>query len=391
MIRNRIFLALAILVSGIYVGCQGGAIPYMIFYGLVLLPLMSAFYVFLVYYRFRIYQKIDNKVLVKEERVPYLFQLANEGILTYTRIKVNFMKDYSSIELLDQSKDYCLIPKDVIKRETVLCCHIRGEYKVGIDYVTVRDYLNLFQFTYACQSVIQVKVLPRVLHLSHLAAAPKIEDVKKQQYYIQARQEVPDVEVRKYQSQDDPKRIHWKATARTGQLLTRKYTEEPKTEIILIADLRRSDLGEKERMITEDKILEALLASADFFVRNQAMVSVIIDSGGIKEKNICGKNDFQELYAHCSEMYFKSEVSSEQLLYYTKNRNQNHQYCMLITGQMDENLCRSAYEYIESGNELSIIMIGSVSSHELVEKMTDRVKLYQIELSQEVREVLEKV
>lgn len=391
MIRNRILLGIAIVAARIFVANQGGTVSYLIFYSLLLLPIMSAFYVFLVYFRFCIYQEIESKVLIKEERVPYLFWLTNEGILSYTRIKVNFMKDYSTIDFLDQSKDYCLLPQDVVRRETVLSCHIRGEYKVGIDYVTVRDYLNLFQFTYACQSAIQVKVLPRVVHLSQLTVAPKMEDVKMQQYYVQAKQEVPDVEVRKYQPQDDPKRIHWKATARVGQLLTRKYTEEPKSEILIMADLRRVDLDEKQRMITEDRIVEALLGVADYFLRNQALVSVILDTGIITEKNIYGKDDFQELYTLCSELYFKSKTSSEALLYHVKQRNQGHQYCMLITGQMDESLCRSAYDYTESGNELSIVLIGDMTNQELVKKISDRVKLCQIELSQEVSEVLEQV
>ena len=389
MLRNRILFILFILGSGILVGFKGGSLSYCLFYSSLTLPILSIIYVFFVYLKFCIYQKIDSKILVKEERVPYLFKLSNEDFITYTKIRVNFMKDYSDVEYMDQATTYCLLPGEEIHKETKLCCHYRGEYKVGIDYVTVADFLNIFQITYACSSAIEVKVLPRVLHLSKLVITPRSEDIKKHQYVLQAKQVIPDVEVRKYQSSDSPKMIHWKATARQGQLLTRTYTDEPKTELVLLLDLQRCAVLDKERVIMEDKLIEAALAIVDYFVRNHTPVSVILDSSGVYKMKIYSKDDFNQFYQFCSEVRFQSQLTSDALLMLSIQEADTKKYGMLLTGSMDDDLCKAAYHYISLENELNIVLVGEAYHEEILHKISERVNLFRISNSQEVKDVLE--
>lgn len=389
MRRNRILVYLLILGSGILVGNFGGSISYLLFYSSIIVPLLSLGYLGIVYVRFCIYQEIGTKVLVKEERVPYLFKLSNEDILTYTRIKVNFMKDYSDVENMEQSADYCLMPQEHIDHATTLCCHYRGDYYVGIDDVTVTDYLNLFQVTYKCKSRINVQVLPRVLHLDKLAIAPKSEDIKYQKFNIQARQEVPDVEVRKYQSSDSPRMIHWKATAKSGDLLTRKYTEEPKTELVLIVDFRRLNDKDEVRIVVEDKMIEALLAVADYFVRNHTPVSVLFDSMGMHKLRLYNSDDFQQLYQICSQVKFQSDISSEALLRSSMKNSMGRQYCVLLTSTMSNEFCHMAYQYVNMEHELSIVMVSEDTKYETIKELDERIHYYQIGQQQEVRDVLE--
>lgn len=389
MRRNRILVYLLILGSGILVGNFGGSISYLLFYSTLIVPALSLIYIVIVYQKFCIYQEIGTKVLVKEEKVPYLFKLCNEDVLAYTRIQVNFMKDLSTVQNMQQSAEYCMLPQEQIERATTLCCHYRGGYSVGIDEVTVTDYLNLFRFTYKCKSKINVKVLPRVLHLEKLAIAPKSEDMKYQKFSIQTRQEVPDIEVRRYQSSDSPRMIHWKATAKYGELLTRKYTEEPKTELVLIVDFRRLNENEEVRIVIEDKMIEALLAVADYFVRNHTPVSVLFDQRGVQKLPLFNADDFQQLYQICSEVKFQSEINCEKLLTYSMKNSVGRQYCMLLTSSMTNEFCQMAYQYVNMEHELSIVMVGEDTEHEKIKEIDERIHYYKIGKQQEVCDVLE--
>lgn len=389
MRRNWIVLILIIIGAGVLVGNVGGSISYLLFYSSIIIPALSLFYLWVVYEKFCIYQEIGTKVLVKEEQVPYLFKLANEDILSYTKIQVDFMKDLSSVENMDSSIEYCLLPRDEVHRATSLRCHYRGVYHVGIDHVTVTDYLNLFHVTYQCKSKIEVLVLPRVIHINQLTVAPESKDIKTSKYLIQTRNEVPDIEVRKYQSGDALRMIHWKATARSGNLFTRKYTQEPKTEMVLLLDLRRNQLKEVERIMIEDKILEAALAIADYFVRNHTSITVIFATPKLQRITINHMDDFSGFYEICSHIRFQSEVSSEELLKYTMQHPMGHQYCILLTATMNEALCRSSYQYVNMDNDLNVIMVSDENLTEQVKQLESRVKFYQVGLQQEVREVLE--
>lgn len=390
MRRNWILLILIMIGTGFLASRIGGSVTQLLFYSSFLVPLLSLIYLWIVYVKFCIYQQIGTKVLVKEELVPYLFKLANEDILSYTKIQVDFMSDYSTVENMNQSITYCLLPQDVIHRETALRCHYRGIYKVGIDHVIVTDYLRLFTLTYHCKSKIEVQVLPRVVNISKLVIAPDSEDVKTRKYLIQARNEIPDIEVRKYQSGDSLRMIHWKASARTGELLTRKYTEDPKTEMILLLDLQKKHAKEGECLVIEDKIIEAVIAITDYFVRNHTPVTVIFANPNIQKFVVYKTEDFNQFYEFCSHVRFRAEHGCEKLLQASIQHSLGHQYCMLLTAQFSDQFSKQTYEYVNMGNELSIVMVSDDNLKEKVEQLESRIRFYQIHLQQEVREVLEK-
>ena len=390
MLRNRLILLLFIVGSGILVGHVGGSVSYLLFYCSLILPLLAIFYVVFVYLKFCIYQEIDSKILVKEELVPYLFKLSNEDMLSYIKIKVTFMKDYSDVDRMNQETDYSLLPGEEITCSTKLCCHYRGEYKVGIDYVTVSDFLNLFRITYPCKSAIEVKVFPRVLHIERLVIAPRCEDIKSQPFMIQSQQVIPDVEVRNYQTSDSKKMIHWKATAKQHEILVRKYTEEPKSELVVLLDLQMNKSQLKERIIVEDKLIEATLALADYFVRNNTPIVILYDFNGIHRMPVYNKSDFDQLYQFCSEVRFHSDKAVEWLLNLAIQQSTGQKlYCMLLTASITNELCKKIYDFTSFGHELSMILAGDNHPQDVIDNVVDHIRLYQINNSQEVKDVLE--
>ena len=90
MKQVRIGVILCILLAGYFVTFYGGIIPYRLFQCALFVPISCLIYTLYVYERFKIYQQVGHKTLVKDEAADYLIQLANEDFITYEHIKLNF-------------------------------------------------------------------------------------------------------------------------------------------------------------------------------------------------------------------------------------------------------------------------------------------------------------
>lgn len=381
-------LYLFIILTGIFVSFYGGYVSYGLFFFSLSIPIVSFLYLIYVFLRFRIYQLIEHKTMVKGEHISYQFLLTNEDYMTFSNVNVSFKSDYSTVENISSDRSYCLLPGDKIEQATTICCHYRGEYRIGIDKVTVTDYLNLFHLVYNAPSTIEAKVLPRIIRLNSLKLYKESEG-KTLELNPVLHQNVPDVEIRRYEPGDEPKRIHWKASAKLKTLVTRKYTEEPKTEVYLYVDFEMKKTNEVSRVILEDKIIETALALCDFFYRCNTPVRVIYDIAGIKIMNISGKQEFDQFYQLCTDVYFRARHSISSLLMESCNLIKNTSFSIVLTHTFSEDIVKASYHMVSLGNEVAILYLGEDDVSKLTVKLDSRIYFGQIIPSQEISEVLE--
>ena len=274
-----------IIGSGILVSNYGGTIPYALFYFSFLVPLTSRVYIVIVRERFKFYQRTEKKTIVKGEKVDYYFGLGNEDPFLYSGIKVYFLNDNSYIVGLDETKEYCLMPGEKEDIKTKLCCKYRGEYFVGAKSFVITDYLHLFNITYEVGSLLPVTVLPRIIKWKN---ADVIEEDKDEKNIISSsmEQDHMDVQVRKYSTGDSMRQIHWKASAKSGELMTRIHHSSVKREVMILLDLSPVGNNEKDKLIIEDGIIEETLAAANYCYQNKIPCFVCFEQNGYKKLSI---------------------------------------------------------------------------------------------------------
>ncbi|QHQ60410.1 DUF58 domain-containing protein [Anaerocolumna sedimenticola] len=357
MFFNRLLLFILIIASGIFASNFGGNVSYALFYMSLCIPVISLIYTYYVYLRFRIYQEIGQRVLVKGELIPYSFTIANEDYITFRSVKVNFLHDKSTIWNGEEIKDYCLLPGQAEKMETKLRCNYRGEYCVGANTVDIIDYLYLFRITYPIASKLKVTVLPRVVPISRLGIAPVKRDVKNSPQLHNAEQDAMDIVTRKYQTGDSKKQIHWKLSAKKNQLFSRNYITNPKSEVIILMDLRPIHEDDLTTVIIEDQIIESTLAIANYCKDNKTDARIYYEQSGLKTDVIRGKTDFDLFYKRCIEIHFNAQVPLEEILGESKSYAGENSFYILITHNLDFKLYKSILEVSENGSELSLLLI----------------------------------
>lgn len=389
---NRIICVLAIIGSGVFASYYGGNISYAIFYMTIFIPIISLLYTLYVYVRFKIYQSMESLVVVKNDWTVYSFIIANEDVITFSNVKVNFLYDRSTIEDTTSTTEYSLLPGEKEYMETRIKCNYRGEYHVGVESIEVTDFFYLFSITYPISTKLKVIVLPRIVPIEQLGIAPPQIDVKNPIHNSNLNEEELDTELRKYYPGDNKKRIHWKASAKLMELLSRKYHHKPKAEIALFMDLKRINEDELHITIVEDKIIESILAIGNYYANRGTPSQIIYDMGGKKMVSIASKDEFNAFYKACVSIHFDAVTPVNTLMEERLIRGDEGIFYVTATHVLTKELYMTSLKVLTGNNRLCILFISddiTESTKELINSLKlAGADVYQIMSEDEISDVL---
>lgn len=389
---NRYICILAIIGSGVFASYYGGNISYALFYLAILAPVISFLYTLYVYIRFKIYQSMDSYMVMKGDWNEYSFIIANEDYITFRNVKVNFLYDKSTIEDTGQSTEYSLLPNEKERLYTKLKCNYRGEYYVGVNSVEITDFLYLFKITYPLKSKLKVLVYPRVVPLDQLGIAPPQTDVKNPVRHSNLTEEELDTEIRQYNPGDNKKRIHWKASARMNELFSRKYHLKPKAEIVLFMDLTKIEDDELKVVIFEDKIIESVLAIANYYALRGNSSHIIYELGGKKQFSIHSKAEFSAFYKACVKIRFDALVPVSDLMKERLLRGDEGLFYVAATHTLTKEFFLASMQVLSGGNHLCILFISddiSDTTKDYIESMRlAGADVYQVMSGDEIGSIL---
>lgn len=345
-----------LIIATFFVSNHGGNVSYALFYLAIILPIMGFIYTLYVYQHFCIYQCIDRKTIVKGELVPYRYAVSNEDLITYRSIQVKFFDDKSQVVGANTTTEYTLLPGERIEKETNLRCNYRGEYEIGVNLVVITDFLRLLSITYPLQSKYKVTVLPRVLSLSRLRILSVEQDSKRTLTYNNSKEVEMDTELRNYVHGDSLRRIHWKASAKQHSLQTRKMTQNPRREMNLYLDLCKLAEKEMDKIIIEDKMIEAELSIVKYSQMTGIPMNVYFEQDGAKKSRVLNPLDFEKLYKESATLKFNQKVSIHELL--SKNIL-DIGVCIVLVHRLEDALCIQLQRLMKKGIEVVLLYFTS--------------------------------
>lgn len=359
---RKIIYFIFLIGSAVLVSFRGGNIPYLLFYFALLIPALALTYSIYVYFRFKIVQEVSRTV-VKAKEVPYRLILANEDFIPFTDITLHYFSDMVTIRESKNIHNLCLLPHQVMRVDTKMYCKYRGTYQVGVKSVSVTDFLGLFTITYPMVTQVRLTAMPRILPLELLKTELQKKDPKNTLFSVSKLQELPDYELRPYRPGDQQKYIHWKNSAKTGELLVRKQMPEELFETVIIADLSPIPGDTEIRLQAEDNIIEAVIAFVHDYYLKQIPVRVVYmqDNDTLKELLINVRTGFERFYETCASLTFNASLPLEKVWErYTSRKAQSHA-AILITSAVTDNLMNYIEENRRVGNEIVLINTGKLS------------------------------
>ncbi|MCX8130355.1 MAG: DUF58 domain-containing protein [Clostridia bacterium] len=399
MNRNRkIYLALLIS-SFLFIYFYGGKIPYMLFFVVLTLPLVSLLYTTVIFLRFKFTQEVDKKTIIKGEKVNFLINIINEDIFLYPYIRVNFYGTDTFFANQFHSKCFSLKPFKKTTFAFELECNYRGQYPIGIKSFDIEDLLGIFKLTYNFNENKEITVYPKIVFLdkfllkanylsdSHTILNNNIEDMST----ISS--------IRKYTHGDGYKRIHWKISAKMNELFVKNFQSTSQTNAIMYLDLKKNNMPFDYKTIVEDKVIECAVAVTYYCLMNWIPLDFVYYSSGIVNMEAKNPLDFEDIYKTLSKISFTENIALKDMLEIHLANNIKKTNIVIFTSNVNYDLYNELYRINSSGYQISLIYVSPQDLTGEVNEEADNVlsflpeigvNIYKVNINDNIKQVLER-
>jgi uncharacterized protein (DUF58 family) len=125
-----------------------------------------------------------------------------------------------------------------VRRRYTLRAHARGAYRFGPMTVRVTDPFGMLTRQSELETPATLLVHPLLVPLDRLDLPPAAPFGEQRASRRLVEDPLRVVGIREYVLGDEPRRIHWKATARTGQLQSKVYEASARRTVAILLDIR---------------------------------------------------------------------------------------------------------------------------------------------------------
>jgi uncharacterized protein (DUF58 family) len=154
---------------------------------------------------------------------------------------------------------------------------VRGRYPIGPLVIRLTDPFGLCELTRSFPSVDQLTVIPQVVPLPRVRLAGEYAGAGDSRARSVAVHGEDDAATREYRRGDDLRRVHWRSTARTGELMVRREEQPWESRATVVLDTRaQAHRG------------EGPTASFEWAVSAAASVAVHLREAGYKVRLVTG-------------------------------------------------------------------------------------------------------
>jgi uncharacterized protein (DUF58 family) len=233
-VRGRAFLAAGVtaIICAVVLGQPGLTRVGVL---LLVLPLLVAFVVSRGRYRLALVRTVAPRVVTAGQPARVQVALSNEG------------RTPTATLLLEESVPFALgaRPRFVVRRlgrgrqvEYQVRSELRGRFEIGPMTVHVCDPFGLVRLGRAFSSTTPLTVTPRTVPLAAIPLTGMRGGAGDSMPRAFAGGSAEDVTVREYRRGDDLRRVHWRSSARVGELMVRREEQPWQARATLLLDNR---------------------------------------------------------------------------------------------------------------------------------------------------------
>ena len=301
MIKNRITYLIVIVTTVLLIYLYEAPMTYIAFYTVLALPVLSFGLAVMSRRRFTVRESLSEESITKGDSVQYVFGVRNNGFLPCTSVRVRFKSNSAAI-VTDFADHFFSI--GAYKSHRVIfniTAKYRGNFEVGVLGITMYDFLGLFRFEQKHDKTLNLTVRPRVLDIEGLPLSNAEGGVDHSKNFMAEEDYAVISDLRKYQPTDGYKKIHWKASAKKNELISKNYQNHSRNLTTVIVDNSVIGGDEDTALATEDAILEGCVSALAYCSKRQHICSLYY-MGGDEGQGVSGS--FNYLYDVASVMTF---------------------------------------------------------------------------------------
>lgn len=354
MIRVKRFFIVILLATLAYSYLDGSVFAYSLFYSALLSLIIS--FVYLIYIRRKIAIEIrfNKDKLYTKESCEFTIIIKNYSILPIPYVQI-FNKTLSNFGNSFKS-DVAILAGDKNKRiKGELHFDIRGIYNFGVTEIIMKDFLYIFTINFILKSGKSISVYPKVY-----PCIPKVFDGYNEISIINSnRKNVEDEsavrDIRKYRVGDSLRNIHWKLSAKYGELYIKNFDYASGERCSILLNMNKLNIIEKD--ILEEKSIELCVALVSYLQDRGMKTKVYIKNEENRSFYIEKRGDFSELMEYFLLHKSNGEGEFESFIYHSLNTLDNDTL-VIITAVLTEAQVRTILSIGRIGYNLELIYVN---------------------------------
>jgi uncharacterized protein (DUF58 family) len=273
---NKIYI-LFIISSFIFAYLEGGNLPYAVFYMLIISFFTSLIFVNSISGKIDVRFKSDKNTFTRNQQAEITEIIYNEGYLPMPYIY------YLNNSLKNIDNDYkgllfSLNAEKTRWNNNKVLFNKRGKYNISNISLEFGDFFNIVKYNKNINKDIFVYVYPEVYKISEINSGGK--DIYRENFSLDSRN--TDIhkfkDIRKYQVGESLKKIHWKVTAKKGELYSKNNDNVSVNDVLLILDMNIKNNYMDASKDVEEELVSYFLSVVNFFIASGIRVRVLINN-----------------------------------------------------------------------------------------------------------------
>ena len=310
--RPKLLLYIAALAGCVvWISYTGGAAAYLTFFAVLLYLPASCLYALYGSLTLRIWQGLPEHKVTKLSEEEFTLVLENTGFLPINAMVLTWEETLCTRKGIPSDTSYYLAAGERLEQTARMTCLYAGTYPVGTVRYTIPDPFGIIRLQFKVLQEFRAIVRPQVTSAADESLS--LEDRKSRFAMADPvnREDILGNDIRKYMPGDPLRQIHWKNTARTGEIMVRlpKEQEIRLIRMILVPEREPRTLEAIQR---RDRFLEYAVSAAMYFGRQNKACEFIYPHGTVRRELVDGMPSFYRFYEDLSDgIYFGREEDAD--------------------------------------------------------------------------------
>lgn len=269
---------------------SGGNLPYVLFYLTLLMGIFSLFCNWVIMKGLEIQLVFDKKNIVVGEEFNVILKVINNTIfpISYLKISSSFLKENirkynGEVTSVNVNSNKFLRRKITINK--------RGIIPAGIIEVQCVDLFGIIKNKTLYEIEDIVKIYPRIYELTHVSIkGGNYKDGVKGRYNGVNLDTIRDI--REYHTGDSVKKIHWKITAKKGEIFIKNYESHEESLVNIFIDMREDSYYLDYDGLYEEAIIDFSLSFIKSILKYNISPCVYLCNDEFKQDKIQDENSY---------------------------------------------------------------------------------------------------
>lgn len=296
--------------SLIWVSNQGGPLPYMVFYTVLLFPFLCGAYLIYSIRSLRFHQELPMHRVEKGTLIPLHMVVENTGLLPVVHLQLVVEKELCTLHGFSEDQVIRLQAGARWEHTYDAVCLYAGSYEIGAQYLYLKDCFGWFSWRYRIPSHYRAIVRPQITDRASRIFDMEVMRSEMELPRAASQEPMAGPDLRNYQYGDSLKRIHWKNSARMQKLMVRM--PEPRQMQMIRIVLLPGAVGYDTRHVRQrDQFLELIVSIANYFCMQNKTVVFYYPRHGMTSRIIDSKEQFLDFYLNIPEEMDRSDKISD--------------------------------------------------------------------------------